>query len=145
MAYRVNQWDVFYVNDVPDGIVGMKKPHDFYDDKKVIDQLKRRHGLYKALIVSSDIVNHNFDISTAVVLYPPKDEVLWKYRGQKIYPTEFLLPKDLHNEKLRENIVMAHTIHSVSHRYLMKKIGDLLHEERLREPIREIIRFYLDI
>jgi len=95
-----------------------------------------QRGTRPIIIISSNAVNHVLPVCTIIPLSSYK-------QGDKIYPTEVLLPASSTGLP-KDSIAMIHQIRTIAHIRLKPATGTLKDEE-LREQIRKAIRVYFDV
>jgi len=95
-----------------------------------------QRGTRPILVISSNAVNHVLPVCTVIPLSSLK-------QGDKIYPTEVLLPANLTGLP-KDSIAMIRQIRTIAHVRLKPSTG-MLKDEYLREEIRKAIRLYLDV
>ncbi|MCL2443450.1 MAG: type II toxin-antitoxin system PemK/MazF family toxin [Treponema sp.] len=95
-----------------------------------------QRGTRPVLVISSDAVNHVLPICTVIPLSS------WK-QGDKIYPTEVLLPASSTGLP-KDSIAMIHQIRTIAHVRLKPSTGKL-ENENLREQVRKVVRLYFDV
>ena len=93
-----------------------------------------QRGVRPVLIVSNEPFNQALTNVTVLPLTSTQ---------RRLYPCEVLLPAGAAGQPL-DSIVMAHQVRTISKQRLLQQIG-LLHEERLRDAVREAIREHFDL
>lgn len=113
----VNKWEIYFCNLDP-------------------TQGSEQRGTRPVLIISTDSVNHNLSVSTVLPLSSIKG-------GEKIYPTEVLLPTDITGlPKL--SVAMFQQIRTIAHCRLTNKVG-LISDEKTKAKILEACKEYFDL
>jgi len=95
-----------------------------------------QRGTRPIIVISSNAVNHVLPICTVIPLSS------WK-QGDKIYPTEVLLPANSTGLS-KDSIAMIHQIRTIAHTRLKPSTGTLK-DEYFREQIRKALKIYFDV
>jgi len=92
-------------------------------------------GKRPVLVISDEVVNQTLPILTVLPLT--------SYKGRKVYPNEYLLSKS-DSGLLKDSIVMAHQIRTISRKRLITATGEITNNV-IKEKIKSSIRFQLDL
>ena len=113
----VNKWEIYFCNLDP--VIGSEQK-----------------GTRPVLIISTDSVNHNLPVSTVLPLSSVKP-------GDKIYPTEVLLEKEITGLP-KQSVAMMQQIRTISHTRLTNLVGTITNIV-IRLKISEVCRDYFDL
>lgn len=92
-------------------------------------------GRRPVLVVSDEVINQHLPILSVLPLT--------SYKGRKVYPNEYLLPK-AESGLNRDSLVMAHQIRTVSKERLKSPCGRI-ENQTIRREIRKAIKLQLDL
>ena len=99
-------------------------------------QGSEQRGTRPVLVISNDAVNHVLPVCTVIPLSSLKE-------GEKIYPTEILMPA-AETGLPKDSVAMLQQTRTVAHTRLQPPVGKLT-DENLRESICEAIRMYFEV